>query len=420
VVAYIQASGKNSDEVAQSLNDISKIGGADDTNGIMAGIRDASDADLNASGFIDNADDYAKYVTTITALNFTPNPSTKDVLESIFGDGFDIPGLEAELTKIRNFQKAGLLTTIDPVMDLLDADRDGKLDSPDKLKAAFLGRISKDGRPMTIKEMVAAGTKVSELNDIIEGLRSGRTNITSQLAGEIVNGKPSSPNANLIRTYGTIFEDGTIDSEELEVLKNAPIADMEKLIGLNVTGSASLSDILKNKALQEANDIRASAAVNITDAEMNAKFDNPYVGLNTMMDVSEKLKTYIQSDNFSKLSKSTQAQMYTIYDKIINRAEEEYNKFIEQTMQRQLDTEISKPGSRLDREISALENQLSKSTVNSMGVDNRPNLMRLLEEAKARQRQLDIDAPNITERIRTETKARNPATRITSSTGWRK
>jgi hypothetical protein len=420
VVAYINDGEDGNGTVTNSLNNISKIDGATDTGGIMAGIKVATLPELRASGFLNNANDYAEYVTTITALNSSSEDSAQDVLESIFGDDFKIQGLEDELKRIRNFQKAGLITTTDPVMDLLDADGDGKVDSPDKLKAAFLGKISKDGRPMTIKEMLAGNTTVTKLNDIIEGLRSGRTNITSQLAGEIVNGKPSSPNANLIRTYGTIFEDGTIDSEELEVLKNAPIADMEKLIGLNVTGSASLSDILKNKALQEANDIRASAAVNITDAEMNAKFDNPYVGLNTMMDVSEKLKTYIQSDNFSKLSKSTQAQMYTIYDKIINRAEEEYNKFIEQTMRRQLDTEISKPGSRLDREISALENQLSKSTVNSMGVDNRPTLMRLLDEAKARRRQLDIDAPNITERIRTETKARLPATRITSSAGWRK
>ena len=422
VVAYIN-DGKDADgTITTSLNNIAAIDGAADTGGIMAGIKVATQDELQASGFIDNADDYANYVTKISALNNSSPQSQEQVLESIFGDNFDIPGLEAELTKIRNFQKSGLITTVDPVMDLLDADRDGKLDSPDKLKAAFLGKISKDGRPMTIQEILAGGpgVTVATLNKTIKDMIDGKKNITSQLAGEIVNGKPSSPNANLIRTYGSIFEDGTIDSEELEVLKNAPIADMEKLIGLNVTGSASLSDILKNKALQEANDIRASAEVNITDAEMDAKFDNPYVGLNTMMDVSEKLKTYIQSGKFNDLSKSTQAQMYTIYDKIINRAEEEYNKFIEQTMRRQLDTEISKPRTRLDKEISALENQLSKPTVNSMGVDNRPALMRLLAEAKEQLRQLDINSPAITERIRTETKARNPATRITSSKGWRK
>ena len=250
VVAYIQASGINSDEIAQSLNDISKIDGAADTGGIMAGIKIATQDELQSSGFIDNADDYASYVTKISALNNSSPQSEQQVLESIFGDNFDIPGLEAELTKIRNFQKAGLITTTDPVMDLLDADRDGKLDSPDKLKAAFLGKISKDGRPMTIQEILAGGTNVATLNKTIKDMVTGRTNIKNQLTDT-----PSGMTSTQWTSFSNVFSDkespGTLSDTEVSALGKDTLigyVDLEALSKLpGASNNTALKDLIKTK-----------------------------------------------------------------------------------------------------------------------------------------------------------------------------
>jgi hypothetical protein len=246
VVAYINA-GKDADgTITTSLNNIAAIDGAADTGGIMAGIKIATQDELQSSGFIDNADDYANYVTKISALNNSSPQSPEQVLESIFGDNFDIPGLEDELKRIRNFQKSGLITTVDPVMDLLDADRDGKLDSPDKLKAAFLAKISKDGRPMTIKEMVAGNTTVTKLNDIIEGLRAGRKKLTTTLTDT-----PSGMNATQWSSFSKVFSDGTLDDTEVSALGNdtsITYVDLEALSKLpGASNNTALRDLIKTK-----------------------------------------------------------------------------------------------------------------------------------------------------------------------------
>jgi hypothetical protein len=249
VVAYIN-DGKDADgTITTSLNNIAAIDGAADTGGIMAGIKIATQDELQASGFIDNADDYANYVTKISALNNSSPQSQEQVLESIFGDNFDIQGLEAELTKIRNFQRAGLLTSADPIMDLLDADRDGKLDSPDKLKAAFLAKISKDGRPMTIKEMLAGGTNVTTLNQTIKDMINGRTNL-KRSSTESPRDQDNKPLFTPTQwdTFSARLEDGVFDDADVYKLKDETYVDLEALSKLpGASNNTALKDLIKTK-----------------------------------------------------------------------------------------------------------------------------------------------------------------------------
>ena len=268
VVAYIN-DGKDADgTITTSLNNIAAIDGAADTGGIMAGIKIATQDELQASGFIDNADDYANYVTKISALNNSSPQSQEQVLKSIFGDNFDIPGLEDELKRIRNFQKAGLITTTDPVMDLLDADRDGKLDSPDKLKAAFLGKISKDGRPMTIKEMLAGNTTVTKLNDIINGITNGRKKLTTTLT-DIPKGM-TGPQWDSFRE---VFKDGTLSDTEVSLLKDDTLVDLEALSKLpGASNNTALRDLIRTKRREWAKGL-AQPALN---GMQNAPKENRY------------------------------------------------------------------------------------------------------------------------------------------------
>jgi hypothetical protein len=254
VVAYINDGEDGNGTVTNSLNNIAAIDGATDTGGIMAGIKIATQAELRASGFLNNATDYAEYVTTITALNSSSEDSAQDVLQSIFGDNFKIQGLEDELKRIRNFQKAGLITTTDPVMDLLDANRDGKLDSPDKLKAAFLGKISKDGRPMTIQEILAGGTNVTTLNQTIKDMIDGRKKLTTTLTDT-----PKGMTGPQWDSFRNVFEDGSLSDTEVSTLGNdtsITYVDLEALSKLpGASNNTALRDLIKTKRITWAKGI---------------------------------------------------------------------------------------------------------------------------------------------------------------------
>ena len=284
VVAYINAGNDRDGAVSTSLDKISKIEGPSDYGGIMAGIRDATQDELQSSGFLDDSDEYASYVTTIHSLNNSSSQSQEQVLESIFGDNFNIPQLEDELKRIRNLQKAGLITDTDSIINLLDSDNDGKLDSPDKLKAAFLGRISKDGRPMTIKEMLAAGTKVSELNNTIKDMVAGRNKLTDTLTDP-----PDGMTPVQWSSFSKVFSDkespGILDDIEVSRLGNdtsITYVDLEALSKLpGASKSTALKDLIKTKRTAWVQGIAKTGL----DAMRSAPKENRYGSDRTINDM---------------------------------------------------------------------------------------------------------------------------------------
>lgn len=251
----------NASTVLTNINNIAAIGGAADFGGVMAGIRTATEAELRSSGFIDDSDEYYNYVKTITALNYASANSQESVLDAIFGDNLDIKGLEEQIKQARNYQRAGLLAEVDPLVDILDADNDGKLDSADKIKAAFLNKMSQNGEPMTIQEILAANQTVKGLNKVVTDLVAGKTNIKNSNEG---------PQGSFLNKFGKYFSDGTgLDAKEMEEIKaDAAISltELERLLTIEPqnTGLKNLIESRRDESINKLFDGDADGGLTVT------------------------------------------------------------------------------------------------------------------------------------------------------------
>lgn len=251
--------------VTTAMNNIAAVS-QDGADSLMA----ADNQELLDSGFYDNPQVYADYVQTVA--NVESAGTTEGVLDSLFGDlsPSDIKSLEAEIAAARKYMAAGLLTDVDPVIDLLDSNKDGKIDDPETLKRAFISQFTENGKPISISELVKQGRAVSDLD--MNSVRSGLINARRAIAGE-----PGS----LIQKFGKMFQDGELDKDELATLEGADtsIEDLQALTesGLK-TGLSSVKEILDRKITKEVDNTTGGAIRNITDIINSASLFNksPY------------------------------------------------------------------------------------------------------------------------------------------------
>ena len=247
--------------VTTAMNNIAAVS-QDGADSLMA----ASDSELLSSGFYDNPQTYSDYVQTITSVESAG--TTEGVLDSIFGDfsPSDIKNLEAEIAAARQYMAAGLLTDIDPIIDLLDSNKDGKIDDAESLKRAFISQYTDNGKPISISELVKRGQGVSDLD--MNTVRNGLLNARRTVAGE-----PGS----LIQKFGKMFQDGELDKDELATLEGSDISieDLQALADSGLkTGLSSVKEILDKKVTKEVDNITGGAITNINDTINTASLYN--------------------------------------------------------------------------------------------------------------------------------------------------
>lgn len=258
-------------QVTTSMNRIAAIS----SDGVDS-LKEASDEELMESGFYDNSEVYSDYVETLVKLS--SDGTQQGILESIFGDMAleDFKALNEEIKKARHYEAAGLLSDLDPIIDLLDSDGDGTLDSPDQLKASFLSQYSTDGKPITIKDLLASGRKVDSLD--MNSLRNSLTEIRRNIKGE---------GSDLITKFGQYFEDGKLDEDEIEKLKSEKLEDLQALSdsGLNI-GAASVADAIESAATKVWEDLGINEKTeDIRRKILSATETNPYVILDKEEDI---------------------------------------------------------------------------------------------------------------------------------------
>lgn len=225
----------NISDTVTSMNRLAAIGKEDL-------LTSATDGDLAASGFYQDSEVYAGYVEAVNAAS-NPDMSDETFLEQVFGIS-DMDALNKEIAIMRNYVAAGLLADIDPIIDLLDSNKDGKIDDAATLKKSFLSQYAPDGKPITLKDLVAAKKTVTDLNigDLASGLAAAKNAYTDGTN-------------DLIQKFGSMFKDGKLDKNELATLESGDtsIEDLQKLADSGIkVGSDSVKSILDKRATAEA------------------------------------------------------------------------------------------------------------------------------------------------------------------------
>jgi hypothetical protein len=260
ILSYLDADTTNPAQVqtiTQDLNAIASLEG-NDYGGVMAAIKDSSIEDLKAIGFTDNSTAYTDYVSTVRLV---ANSDTEEsILSAIFGD-MDYKSITDELATIRNYEKLGLLKEVDPIIDILDANKDGKIDKPADIKQAFLSMTAKDGRPLTVKEILAAGKKVNDSGFNPTSIRDRLTGLKRK-----VDGTDTTTPGIKFKEY---FKDGVFDDKDIAALEakgldfNTKIDTIEELMKTGVPGTDSLRSILDQAIDRRATELIDSIGPNI-------------------------------------------------------------------------------------------------------------------------------------------------------------
>lgn len=127
---------------------------------------------------------------------------------------------------------------------------------PDQLKASFLSQYSTDGKPVSLKDLLASGRTVDSLN--ISYLRNSLTEVKRKI-------EPGEGN-DLITKFGEYFKDGKLDDAELGSLKEASIEDLQKLADSNLKiGKDSIKKILDDKVTAEVDSLTKDTIRGIND-----------------------------------------------------------------------------------------------------------------------------------------------------------
>lgn len=260
ILSYLDAATTNPVQVqtiTQDLNAIASLEG-NDYGGVMAAIKDSSIEDLKAIGFTDNSTAYTDYVSTVRLV--VNSDTEESILSAIFGD-MDYKSIKDELATIRNYEKLGLLKEVDPIIDILDANKDGKIDEPADIKQAFLSMTAKDGRPLTVKEILAAGKKVNDPGFNPTSIRDRLTGLKRK-----VDGSDTTTPGIKFKEY---FKDGVFDDKDIAALEakgldfNTKIDTIEELMKTGVPGTDSLRSILDQAIDRRITELVDSTGLNI-------------------------------------------------------------------------------------------------------------------------------------------------------------
>lgn len=307
--------------ITQSLNNIAALD-ATDYGGVMTSIRESSEQELKDVGFTDNSNIYSDYVTTIRLVN---NADTdQGILSAIFGD-MDYQSITNELEAIRSYQKLGLLKDVDPIIDILDANKDGKIDKASDIKAAFLNMTGKDGRPLTVKEILQAGKKVNDKGLNPAELRKRFLELKRRVDGS----DTTTPGIQ----FKEFFKDGVFDAKDIASLEakgldfNTKISTIEKLMATNVPGTESLKAVLDQAVDSRATELLDSISPNIRGGAKSAVVSWNSASRETWTAARKAYQQLINQGGLPRpLVNKLQEELNSIQSNISKAATEEYNK----------------------------------------------------------------------------------------------
>lgn len=375
-----------------------------------------SQQELEQKGLLSSAgiQKYQSYLQTSSDIAgpLTKDTTTTNIVKSLFGNATDQEVIDDLVRQVKTINDTNLVDDLSPdeleILKIFDKNQDGTIDST----ADILQRA----------QQMFSGKSLKDLANGVKDVKTG-----GELLSALRNKIASSTTGNrLYMAFGDVLADGKVGDDEIAnpIIQDANITDLQALIDKGVPGASKLQSLIKEKAVQQASAIRGSSEVNISPSDMDATFDNPWHGTVTMLDTADRLKAYISSAKFDSLPPAVRTELYASYDKLVGRAVEENDKWIQSNMRRQFDREISQPGSALDREIASYETKLRAGPPSKWQQYEKDRwiagVQAQLNDAKERQRQLDAQVPAITDRIMNEGRAKYKSPRLESMKGWRK
>lgn len=350
---------------------------------------------------------YANYLNSSQVLaGFDPaTTAPESVLSTVFGTD-NMGDLSQIVAQVKLLNDTNLGDDLSGgLLDILDKNHDGVIDDigtiVETAQSFFSGK--------SVKDLLKGADGTPDVADGQGLLKAIRTSISTAQQDPLY--------INYVANKG-VLADGKIDDADVGRLKDAPLPDLEAMIAKGVPGASKLQSIIDSKAGSEVS--RLLTEKQIFPTELNATFENSYVGQNTLKETALKIKGIIDTAEFDALSPAVKAQMYAAFDKAVNRSYEEYTKFTRTNISRQLDVEVSQPRSQIINEINALQKQYFQRLKAGQSAKQLQFLQDMRLAASKRLTQLDADTPTITNRLMQEEMARHPAKGITDLQGYRK